>query len=105
MTGQVKFSSPYSEGIQLDFYQVIVKDITNQTVINNITTGTNISVGELFLQQTCSPYLLTVQAHNKHGFTDNNVTIISKNDTRGGRFKIIILYRIITSQFLYVFFR
>ena len=87
-TGQVNFSSQYSEGILLDHYQVIVADVTNQIVVNdNVNASSysnNISVGDLFLQQICSPYILTVQAHNAHGFTDNNSTIISNSSNPGG---------------------
>ena len=96
-TGQVNFSSPMIEGIQLDFYQIIVTDVTNQAVVNNtVPIGNSISVGDLFLQQTCVPYILTVQAHNTYGFTDDNVTIVGKNGTNGGK---VYLFNCITVFF------
>lgn len=86
MTGQVMFSSSPREGIPLDYYQVLIYDVSNQTVINNKTTDNNISVGDLFQQQKCSPYNVTVQAHNSQGFADSSVPVVINGGENGGKY-------------------
>ena len=85
MTGQVMFSSAPHEGIPLDHYQVIIYDVSNQTVVNNVTTDNYISVGDLFQQQKCSPYNVTVQAHNSKGFAGYSIPVTTNSRNNEGK--------------------
>lgn len=78
-TGLINFSSPHHDGIQLDFYQVIIKDVTNQTIINIISFDNNITVNDTFHKAVCSPYIVTVEAHNTHGATNNSMSVLATN--------------------------
>lgn len=85
ITGYINFSSPYHEEIATDYYQVIIVDTTSQAMVNTTTDGHNISVGKLFQQPTCSPYIVIVQAHNTYGFEENNETVITNSTNSGGK--------------------
>ena len=90
ISGQLIFLSKFHEEIPLDYYQVIIVDVTNQTVVDNTTGSNNFSVGELFQQPICSPYTVFVQAHNSKGFQDSNVIIVTNSSSPGGKQIIII---------------
>lgn len=78
--GLVNFSSPHHDGIQLDFYQVIIRDVTNQTIINVSSSGNNVSVNDTFQKAICSPYIVIVEAHNTHGATNNSMPVLATNN-------------------------
>ena len=72
----VNFSST---GLDVDFYRILIADVTNQ-IAHHITTMTDrnrvsISNSQLFEHPTCGPFLLRIQAHNNYGFTETNSTI------------------------------
>ena len=90
-TGQINFSSTHREGIELNYYQIIAVDVTNQTIINTTSYSNNISVGDIFQTSVCSPYNVTVEAHNSHGATNSMKTIETSNGHNGGEY---IVYNI-----------
>ena len=87
MAEQINFSSPRHDGIELDHYQVIITDVTNQIIRNFTSSGNNVPVNGMFEQAICSPYIVTVEAHNTYGATNNSVTVIAtnSNNVAGGK--------------------
>ena len=82
----INFSSKQHEGIPLDYYQIILTDVTYLTVLN-ITTNTNDTISVLS-QTKCSPYQVRAQAHNEFGFSEYNITGIvktSNSEENGGK--------------------
>ena len=82
----INFSSKYREGIALDYYQIIVNDVTNLTVLNIITT-TNDTISVL-PQLKCTPYQVLAQARNEFGFSEYAITGIVKtnnSEENGGK--------------------
>lgn len=66
-TGDIFFYSDDNGDVMLDFYQVTVTDITSQVIVNETLSNkvNQLSVHNLFQQPICSPYTVTVQAHNQ----------------------------------------
>ena len=79
-TGKICFQSENSEGILLTNFVVNILDVTKQAVFNNTVIANNnsvvcISVDNLLQDPICSPFNVTVEAHNHHGETVSyNVT-------------------------------
>ena len=82
-TGCINFSSPFTDRISVDYYQVVILDITGNEVINSSIIGDSSSVGDLFQHTTCSPYQVTVKAHNSYGSTESNNTV--NGNRQGGK--------------------
>ena len=73
-TGNICFQSENSEDIQLTNFIVRILDITKQMIYNKIILANNnsvvcTSVGDLLQDSICSPFNITVEAHNQHGKT------------------------------------
>lgn len=87
MNNTLHFESKNNGNIDVDYYRIIVRDNTNLTVYikeaNN--TSNTISIVDLFENKVCSPYNVTVQAHNNFGFSEHsiNVPMDSKQESRG----------------------
>ena len=81
-TGQVGFVSTGNNEISLDYYKVIVRDVSGQEVFNKIysNTTTSTNVAEVTQQSICSPYTVSVQAHNSFGYSESNYIISSSTE-------------------------
>ncbi len=79
-TGSICFQSENSEGILLTNFVIYILDITKQMVYNKTVLANNnsivcTSVGSLLQDPTCSPFNITVEAHNQFGnTTSHNLT-------------------------------
>ena len=84
--GEVHYSSlPNPSGLELNHYDLIITDITNQSVYEDrlLSNSNTVNVGRIFNTSLCSPYFVTLQAHNNYGFTESAVQVGNSEDNLG----------------------
>lgn len=92
-TGEIVFSSQNSDNrIQVDYYQVIISDVTQEIFHNDSYISNHTLISGLFQGSVCLPYIVTVQAHNSFGFSENSVIISPPVEPDGESSINIIMY-------------
>lgn len=87
----INFHSPRSNGIPLDYFQIIITDIANTLTVYNKSISSelnNITIPNFPL--SCSIYNVVVQAHNLFGFTEFSTKL--GNNTEGKYLSSTILH-------------
>ena len=89
-SGELKISIEPAEGIEVDHYEITLRDNTDLIFVHLTSTiagdRTSVFLGDVFQDGICSPYNLTVGAYSVQGgstFTNLTAISISQEDNSG----------------------